>query len=141
MQLNTRYSVILLVFYLTGCTGPVIVGTDAAVIVATKGWGDPAADTKDQIPQHQSWCYSTMGDTECYSHPQDVQPHRLVNVDPQSAYPLTPTAYRQVVALDKAPAGSTAVVASDAPVVLTPAPVLGVDQESEKDIRRNSSPN
>lgn len=82
---------------LSACTGPMIMGTDAAITYATKPGAKPDADTKDQIPAHQSWCYATMGEPMCYAHAQDVPPDRLINVDPASAYPLTPHAYRNDV--------------------------------------------
>jgi hypothetical protein len=86
------------VLALSACTGPVIMGTDAAITVATKPWGSPPADTADQIPDHASWCYVTMGEPQCYAHPQNTSPDRLINVDPQNLYPLDATAYRQAVA-------------------------------------------
>jgi len=82
---------------LAACTGPVIMGTDAAAIYVTKPSTPPPADTEDQIPQHESWCYSTMGDPECFAHPQDVVPDRLINVDPPSRYPVDIHAYHNAV--------------------------------------------
>jgi len=81
-------------FALGGCTGPVIMGADAAMIVATRPLSPPPADTQSQIPEHETWCYTTLGDTQCYTKAQEVPPDRLVNVEPQNRYPLTPAAYR-----------------------------------------------
>jgi hypothetical protein len=81
----------------TGLTGPVIMGADAVGIYTTKPKELPPADTQAQIPPHQSWCYSTMADIECYTQEQNVVPARLVNVEPQSAYPLDAHAYRQLL--------------------------------------------
>ena len=57
----------------------------------------PPADMEDQIAEHESWCYETMGYAECYAHPQPGGANRLVNVDPANHYPLTPNAYRNAV--------------------------------------------
>ncbi|MDP9127125.1 MAG: hypothetical protein M3N08_02535 [Pseudomonadota bacterium] len=56
----------------------------------------PPADTYDQIAEHESWCYETLGYPECYAHPQNVDPNRLINVDPANRYPLTSRAYKDV---------------------------------------------
>lgn len=63
----------------------------------TSSWTPPPADTQSQIPEHESWCYATLGDSECYSEPQDTQPSRLINVDPQSRYPLNGRSYQEAV--------------------------------------------
>ncbi|MGB9153817.1 MAG: hypothetical protein WCD70_12120 [Alphaproteobacteria bacterium] len=118
-------------FVLAGCTGPVIMGGDAAVMAATKQWSKPPADTASQIPPHESWCYSTMGDTECFAQAQDTQPNRLVNVDPQNRYPLNAPAYRQVVANDKRAAEEKVAAAGAPPTALTPAPTIAVEQKDE----------
>jgi hypothetical protein len=81
----------------TGLTGGVIMGADAAGIYATSPSKPPPPDIADQIPPHESWCYSTMGDTQCFAHAQNVPPERLVNVDPQSSYPVDLAAYRQAL--------------------------------------------
>ncbi len=82
---------------LGGCTIPIIEGSDAAIIYVTKPGEPPPADTADQIAPHESWCYMTMGDAQCYSHPQDVPPDRLINVDPANQYPLDLPAYHNAV--------------------------------------------
>jgi hypothetical protein len=69
-------------------------GSDAAMMVATRPSSPPPADTQSQIPEHETWCYTTMGDTQCYAKPQEVAPNRLINVEPQNRYPLTAEAYR-----------------------------------------------
>lgn len=81
---------------LGGCTLPQVAGT-AAVVYATKPGALPPANTQDQIPEHETWCYTTMGDPVCYSKAQNVQPNRLVNVEPQNRYPLTADAYRDEI--------------------------------------------
>ena len=110
----------LAVLTLGACTGPVIMGGDAAVMYISKPDAPPPADTASQIPQHESWCYSTMGDPECYAHPQDVPPSRLINVEPQNRYPVDLRAYHDAVIEGQGPAVRPAAVTS-APVV-TPAP-------------------
>jgi hypothetical protein len=62
----------------------------------------PPADIDSQIAEHENWCYSTMGRSDCYATPQSVRPTRLINVDPANRYPLTPRAYREVVAESEA---------------------------------------
>jgi len=88
---------------LTGCVSAVIEGGAAAGgIYATKPSDLPPADTADQMPAHESWCYKTLGEeVECYSQPQDTPPDRLVNVDPANRYPLTGRAYAEVVAQNR----------------------------------------
>lgn len=86
---------------LGACSGLEIGAGTAATMYATKPSDPPPADTADQIAQHESWCYETLGYPECYSHPQDVDPNRLINVDPQNRYPLTPRAYHETVIEDQ----------------------------------------
>ena len=52
---------------------------------------------EDPLPEHQSWCYQTLGAIDCYAHPQNFPPGRLVNVSPQSRYPLTAEEYGKTV--------------------------------------------
>ena len=110
---------------LGACTGPVIMGADAIAIIATKPSSPPPADTQDQIPEHESWCYSTMGDPQCYPRAQNVPADRLINVEPQNRYPLDSAAYRQAVN-EKAPAVG-------APMGLAPVPDLEGDKKSLKE--------
>jgi hypothetical protein len=86
----------------TGLTGGVIMAGDAAGIYSTRPDKPPPPDLAGQIPPHQSWCYRTLGNTQCYSHPQNVSPERLVMVDPPNAYPLDVDAYK--AALNAKPA-------------------------------------
>jgi hypothetical protein len=94
-----KYSYLLLTlaaFGLSSCAGldgAAIMGLNATGIIATP----PPADTADQIPQHESWCYSTMGDPQCFAQVQDTVPERLINVDPQSVYPVDLHAYHQAL--------------------------------------------
>lgn len=85
-------------FVLPACSGTTVgLGAAAVGSYLTKPGEPPPANTVDQIAQHDSWCYKTMGYAECYSQPQDVEPNRLINVEPQSKYPLTPRAYHEAV--------------------------------------------
>jgi hypothetical protein len=91
--------------FLAGCTAPMLAG--GAVVgggmYATSPGDLPPADTADQMPAHQSWCYSTMGEAvECFSEPQDTPPGRLVNVDPANLYPLNAKAYDKALAESRA---------------------------------------
>ena len=94
---------------LAGCAvGPfalngteVAAGGAVAGIYGTRPDALPPADTKDQIAPHESWCYETLGYSECYASPQDVPPGRLINVDPPNRYPLTNYNYNQALAGEK----------------------------------------
>lgn len=91
----------LIVVLLNACTG-LEAGAGAGALMYITKPGDPApADTADQIAEHENWCYQTLGNVECYSHPQNVDPDRLVNVDPQNRYPLTRRAYHETVIEDQ----------------------------------------
>jgi hypothetical protein len=83
---------------LASCSGTTVaLGGEALGIWSTRPDQLPPADTADQIAQHESWCYNTMGYPECYTTPQDGAGNRLINVDPESRYPLTPRAYNEAV--------------------------------------------
>ncbi len=87
---------------LAGCNGTVIgLGAAAGGIMGTKPDELPPADTADQIAQHESWCYETMGTPECFSHPQKDSGNRLINVDPPNRYPLTARSYNETVVEDQ----------------------------------------
>jgi hypothetical protein len=83
---------------LANCNGTTVAAVgSAAGMYLTKPKEPPPADTADQIAQHDSWCYETMGYAECYSQAQNTEPDRLINVDPQNKYPLTNHDYWEVV--------------------------------------------
>ena len=124
-------SLALAAIVLGGCTGPVIMGSDAAAVYLTKPATPPPADTGSQIAGHESWCYSTMGDPDCYAQAQDVPPSRLINVDPQSRYPLNARAYRRMIASEKVATTTPFSGASSAPVVLSISPTAPVEQMDE----------
>ncbi|MFA4995176.1 MAG: hypothetical protein WC521_07740 [Bdellovibrionales bacterium] len=86
------------VFALGGCTPQIVAGEAAATIYLTHPEKGPPADTKHQIQEHESWCYKTMADVECYAKAQDMEPNRLVNVEPQNLRPLTADAYKDEIA-------------------------------------------
>lgn len=75
----------------------VIEGSSVAGAWLTSPWTPDPADTQSQIAEHENWCYSTLGYSECYSEPQDTQPSRLINVDPQNRYPLNGRSYNEAV--------------------------------------------
>ncbi len=97
---------------LGGCTQQKVAAGAVALVTYTKPEEKPPAETKSQIPAHETWCYTTMGDTECYAKAQDVQPGRLVNVEPQNLYPLTEEAYNDEIQ------GRRAAPATEKPVKL-----------------------
>ncbi|MDR3423859.1 MAG: hypothetical protein P4M13_02100 [Alphaproteobacteria bacterium] len=130
LTLSLQASVTLLALALGGCTGPIIEGSSAVMMAITSPSSPPPADTKDQIPQHESWCYSTMGDSQCYAHAQNVPPDRLINVDPQNLYPVDLPAYRN--ALNAANAAALPPPATEAPAPLIPVETTPVDKDSSK---------
>jgi hypothetical protein len=95
---KTLTSLIFTAIALAGCTQQAAVAESAASVALSRPDKLPPADTKSQIPQHETWCYTTMGDPECYTRAQDVPPSRLVNVEPQNRYPLTPQDYQDELA-------------------------------------------
>jgi hypothetical protein len=120
-----------------GLTGPVIMGADAVGIYVTKPSSGEPADLDAQIPQHQTWCYSTMGEAQCFAHPQNVPPDRLINVDPPSAYPVDVAAYRQ--ALIAKPV-SLPLPATGQPIVIDQTSAVQVERATLKDeISRDAS--
>jgi len=58
----------------------------------------PTPATYSTLPAHESWCYRTMGEVDCYPGPQRVPPESLVSVDPPSRYPLTRDDYAKALA-------------------------------------------
>lgn len=108
---------VVLAGWLGGCTGPVIAGSSAAMIVATKPSPPPPADAAQRIQTKETWCYSTSGAPQCYPSIQDVPPGRLINVDPQNRYPVDMQTYRD--ALNDKNAG----VSAGGPVPLMAVPV------------------
>ena len=129
-------SLLFAVLALGACTGPVIMGGDAAVIYATNPDQPPGADPSLQIPPHESWCYETMGDPQCYARPQIGAANRLINVDPPSRYPLDAAAYRDAV-MGKVPATAGPVILQPAPIV--PAPVQQITIEKTTVIKDEST--
>jgi hypothetical protein len=97
MKLNIL-SLVFGVLALAGCTGQAVVASSAATIILKRPGEPPPADTKSQTPEHETWCYKTIADTECYARAQDVPPGRLVNVEPQNLRPLTSSAYKDELA-------------------------------------------
>ncbi len=93
---------LLILLPLTGCISAVglgAIGAEGAVMYATKPGDPPPADHANDIPAHESWCYRTMGDVECFAKAQrEALPESLINVDPQNRYPLTAQEYRDEVA-------------------------------------------
>jgi len=87
---------------LAACSGAsaVFSAGSSAGMWLTKPGDPPPADMEHQIAEHESWCYETLGYPECYAHPQDTSPNRLINVDPPNRYPLTPGEYDEMVFLD-----------------------------------------
>jgi hypothetical protein len=125
-------------FALSACSKLGAEGVTAALAFGTRPAEPPPAVTETQIPDHESWCYSTMGFAECYTKAQDVNPHRLVNVDPQNRYPLTPQAYRDELAGKRGI--PVAAAATDRPVPLEPAaleaaPSTPVERNELNDVR------
>lgn len=103
---------------LAGCTQQVVMGGTAAAVYLTKPSSPTSSDTSYRMPEHQTWCYRTMADPQCYTSPQDVPPGRLINVDPPELYPLTAEAYSQELAERR----EAATKATENPEKLLPTP-------------------
>jgi len=82
---------------LAGCGWPTFLGAGAAGIYETRTQPPPPADLSLQMPQHETWCYETMGQPQCFAHPQPGGPDRLIMVDPPSRYPLTVRDYDETL--------------------------------------------
>ena len=60
------------------------------------GWFGRGSETPrlaTNLPAHESWCYKTLGQIDCYPGPQRFPPESLISVDPPSRFPLTREAY------------------------------------------------
>lgn len=91
-------SLACVIMTLAACNGTTVAIAGAATgIWYTRDRKQPPADTASQIPAHESWCYKTLAEPECFPAPQDVPPSRLINVDPQNRYPLTRRGYYQAL--------------------------------------------
>ena len=98
MKISPLLSLAFTMLVLTACVGnPAGLGVAAIGIVETRPDEQPPADTADQIAPHESWCYETLGYPECFPRAQNVDANRLINVDPENRYPLTPQAYKDAV--------------------------------------------
>lgn len=64
--------------------------------------GTPTMSQADKdklsVPLHESWCYQSLGQIDCYVQPQPDRGSQLVNVDPQSRLPLTEAEHKAAVA-------------------------------------------
>lgn len=61
------------------------------------GTGKPR-EAYSVLPKHESWCYNTLGEIDCYPGPQSgLVPESLVSVDPPSRYPLTREDYAKAL--------------------------------------------
>lgn len=80
----------------------------------------PPLQAERPIEPHETWCYKTMGETECFSGPQNFSPDDLVMVDPPSSYPINREAYKR--ALAKAQGADKT---KEIPDVTAPAPLSG----------------
>jgi len=133
MRLKPRNPLPFILFALAAlamasCQAPAIVqagvvGGEIGIMYLTKDGEPPPADTEHQIPEHEDWCYETMGNAECFSKPQDTEADRLINVDPQNRYPLTRGQYYQDVAAANTTVTSTTTVATAPVAVVGGAPV------------------
>lgn len=49
-------------------------------------------------PEHESWCYKTLAEVDCYARPQNTAADRLVGVDPPARHPLNAREHGKAVA-------------------------------------------
>lgn len=80
----------LAVLLLGGCTVPTL----SELMHGKKGPAKPY----NVLPPHESWCYNSLGQIECYPEPQNLPPESLVSVDPPSRFPLTREAHAKALA-------------------------------------------
>lgn len=98
LKKGLAFSLILL---LPGCAGLNLpLGAATVGAYATRPEKGKPADLSLQTKPHQTWCYRTLADTECFPHPMDGAEGRLIAVDPQSETPLTSSEH--TAAVDKA---------------------------------------
>ncbi len=57
-----------------------------------------SAEVVPMLPVHESWCYKTLGQIDCYPKPQRLPPESLVSVDPPSRFPTSREAYAKALA-------------------------------------------
>lgn len=76
--------------------------------------------TERPIEPHETWCYKTMGETQCFSAPQNLPPDSLVMVDPPSRYPVNREEYQRALA-----EAQGAEKTKEIPDVTAPAPLRG----------------
>jgi hypothetical protein len=82
---------------LAACNGTTVFAAVAAGgIYGTRSKAKPPADMSKQIARHESWCYETLGEPQCFTQPQKGAGSRLINVEPQNRYPLTARAYDDI---------------------------------------------
>ncbi len=133
---------------LAGCEEVIATGAIGGVMYITKPSSPPPADTAHSIQPHESWCYETLGDVVCYAHAQDVDPDRLVNVDPPNRYPLTPRAYADEIHPPLPPPPPVPVIVADPSAIpagipaavepVTPAAMPAVDPPPVKKKKKHT---
>lgn len=68
---------------LTGCVPP---------------WKAQPSLAAGRPPEHESWCYKTLAEVDCYARPQNTAADRLVGVDPPVRQPLNAREHGKAVA-------------------------------------------
>lgn len=89
MEKQIKSTVILGVF---GLLLPLLGGCTTSVDRFFKDLINPSAQAQPvaaKIPPHDSWCYHTLGEVDCYTEAQGHEAERLVAVDPPVKTPST----------------------------------------------------
>lgn len=60
--------------------------------------GEEGAAPRTVVQPHETWCYRTLGQIDCYHLPQRFPPESLVSVDPASRFPLSREDYAKALA-------------------------------------------
>ena len=96
MKISRFLSLAFVLLTLSACGSGFGIATAAFTMDQTRPDALPPADLSAVAATHESWCYRTLGTVDCFSQPQPNQGARLVNVDPENRFPLTPQAYNRV---------------------------------------------
>ena len=61
-------------------------------------WKTQPSLTAGWPPEHESWCYKTLAEVDCYARPQNTAADRLVGVDPPARQPKNAREHGKAVA-------------------------------------------
>lgn len=85
-------------FPLLSARNVLMLATTLAITGCVPPWKEQPSLAASRAPEHESWCYKTLGDADCYARPQNTAADRLVGVDPPSRQPLNAREHGKAVA-------------------------------------------